>query len=162
MFPGFIIFRVFGLDILKTYSDSQPFTHIDKSEELSSKTCITLSGTFLCCPYITSTWNFLMWLCLNTPDRRIFLQLQGNLPTFSILRKLEYMLFFFVEKRKRIHFCHFRCPRRRNCWSAIFFMSLSSAWHFQFGAIANNRKLVWSKAEKYSDSLTSRIYKPEK
>ena len=38
--------------------------------------------------------------------RRIFLQLQGNSPTFSVLSKLEYMLFFFfVEKKKRIHFC---------------------------------------------------------
>ena len=37
--------------------------------------------------------------------RRIFLQLQGNSPTFSILSKLEYILIFFVEKIKRIHFC---------------------------------------------------------
>ena len=110
MFPGFINFRVFGLDILKTYSDSQPFTHIDKSEELSSKTCITLSGTFLCCPYITSTWNFLMWLCLNTPDRRIFLQLQGNLPTFSILSKLEYMLFFLWKKESEFIFAISAAP----------------------------------------------------
>ena len=110
MFPGFIIFRVFGLDILKTYSDSQPFTHIDKSGELSSKTCITLSGTFLCCPYITSTWNFLMWLCLNTPDRRIFLQLQGNLPTFSILSKLEYMLFFLWKKESEFIFAISAAP----------------------------------------------------
>lgn len=37
-FSGFITFRVFGRDsqafVLKSHSDSQPFTHIDKSEEL--------------------------------------------------------------------------------------------------------------------------------
>ena len=42
---------------------------------------------------------------LNTPDEFFFKSREIHLQ-FSIISKLEYMLIFFlIEKRKRIHFC---------------------------------------------------------
>ena len=93
----------------------------------------------------TSTWNFLMRHCLNTLDEFHFTYIFHFKPVGNIL--------IFCGKNKANSFLwHFRCPHLRSCWSALYFMSLSSAWHFHFGAIANNRKLVWSKEEKYPDS----------
>ena len=42
--------------------------------------------------------------------RRIFLQLQGNSPTFSILSKLEYMLIFLWKKESAFIFVIFLLP----------------------------------------------------
>ena len=75
--------------------------------------------------------------------RRIFLQLQGNSPTFSSLSKLEYILFFLWKKIKRIHFCDISADLADVVAKAPYiyesFISVTlPVWCY----IANNRKLV--------------------